>query len=397
MGKVNISKLKQRQAEEAKGGEFIKFDEGISRLYLHPPCEPNDDHDDTEGLPWLNVGVHYKVGPNVGMAICLDKGRNPIITHPIVEKFLGDRKTTPNIDLDAGCPVCQALPDMTDDEKSDRAFQVRHLWGVTLMGYRRDAADDWRAERTPKPRVWMGGASIHGGFQGEFSDDDDITDMDRAMLVQVTREGTGPRNTKYGVESDKPTIKKPMNFPKALRRVILDAMEDDCNLFQLIANMLKGTEELRAALSGVAIAEDDRTEDEPDAPPEGGPDYEWQKGTPLPKPCFANAEDITDDQECGECAYKWACADLCGVAVPGEEPEPEPEPEPAPENETKADRRARLNRAKAAKEKAGDHPSGLTKEELGTDDAQGDDLDEVERELEEASKKTTKTAARSGK
>ncbi len=393
---VDRKKLKQRQADAVRGGELTKFTEGREELiYLHGSCEPDDQEELTKDLPWIEVAMHYGLGADIKSAVCLDKDHNPILAHPRVQEFMKERKVPPIVDMDAGCPVCQKIPDMTSEERSERARQVRYLWGMTSIGSRRRRTDDFDLERSPKPAMWMGGTTIHTGFQDAFSDDD-ITNMDGAMYVIVGREGTGKRGTKYKIEKDSVTIKNPVKLPKPLRAEIRLAMKNDCNLFRTVANNVRSTDELRAALAGVAIAEDERAEPEAEEPPEGGRDYQWEKGTPKPKPCFAEPEDIADDDECAACDYKWNCAELCDVAVPGEKPEPEPEPEPEsepPENETKGERRARLNRAKEATAKAGDHPSGLTREELGQDG--GDDeaklnaeLDQVEGELKQEAKRT---------
>lgn len=390
---VDRKKLKQRQAESARGGEFTKFVEGEEIVYLHAPCEPKDTDDLTKDLPWLEVGTHYRVSADFKSVVCLDLDHNPIIKHPIVQKFLEERKNTPAVDMAAGCPVCQKLPDMTSEERSDRVMQVRYLWGMTSLGFRRRKSDDFNMEATPKPAVWMGGSTIHSGFQDAFSDDD-ITNPEGAMYVIVGREGTGARSTKYKVEKDMPSFRKPTKLPKPLASAIRQAMEGDCNLFRVVANLIRGTDEVRAAVAGIAIAGDDRVVEEPSEIPEGGPDYKWEPGTPKPKPCFAEPEDIADDDECGACDYKWNCAELCDVGVPGEKPEPEPEPESPRAPETKGERRARLNaEVAAAKEKAGDHPSGLTKEELadGSEDDEAKltaELNEVETELKQEARRT---------
>lgn len=379
---VNTKKVRTRHSEDSMGGEILKFDEGETKIYIHPPCEPEDTDERTKELPWLDLGYHFKVGSEGKTAVCLDVDRNPIIAHPIFLKFLEERNDPPQIKLDEGCPVCQELPNMSDEDRKESRFQMRHVWGATELAFRRYKKRDFVDLPTPEPKVWMGGVQIHNGLQSAFSDDDDITNMDGAMFVRVEKEGTGPRSTKYTVEKDMPSFREPVSLSKVLRRLILDAMTDDCNLFRVAANFVKGTAEVRALVSGVAIAEEDRAEEEPEAPPAGGPDYVWKEGEPLPLPCFGL--DVEDVPECVACPYKWDCAKRCEAPnVPGEESEPEPEPVPeaVPENETKAQKRERMNRAEAAKKKAGSHPSGLSKEELAKKDDSADAIDQVEAEL----------------
>jgi len=242
------------------------------------------------------------------MAVCLDADRNEIISHPFVKELLKNRKDKKiKIDKKAGCPVCNAIAneEMDDEAAGEARYQERHLWGMTPVAMLTAHDDDWRWLENLKPSVLFSGQTIHNELLDAFVDNGgDITDPAAAVLVNINRKGTKKFNTKYKAKTDNETARKPWKASKALKRALIDFMkpgQGEGDLFRIVANMVKGTDELVAALKGVKIDEEEDGDDS--APEETKPT------------CFGQDFEADDEDDCGKCDFRAQCAKACGEEV----------------------------------------------------------------------------------
>lgn len=292
------------------GGDFWNPDAGETRVLVHSPCRGDaDTYEPTDGTNFVPIAVHYKVGGK--MVVCLDAEKNPIIRHPFVVEFLKKR----GIKLDSDeCPVCREIYDGGLDEEAaaDARFQMKFLWGVTPIDYKKSAADDAMVLK-PRPGVLLCGKTVYEGIIKVILEEGDITNLDEAVLVKIGKEGKG-LNTKYAVVADTRTLRKPLKASKALRRAVLASLkvEGDCDLFKLAANLVKSHSEVKAALSGIRVEESD---------------VETSGGGDEPPSCFGLDYDPGDDDECGKCGHREACAEKKAKLGGGTETESEETPE----------------------------------------------------------------------
>jgi hypothetical protein len=366
-GKLDIKKAKKAYEESRQGGEFWTPDEGETRIYVLPPCRENDSYEPTDGLNYIPVGVHYSVGANEQMVVCLDPQQNPIIKHPFIQEFLKKRGVV--VDAEAGCPVCKAIYQgkMTEAKAAACRFQLRYVWAVMPWDHARQIGKP-ASKLTPAPVVYTCGRTVYDGIMKTIYEVGDITDFDSAVLVRIEKTGKELK-TRYKVQPDIETLRQPVRLDKGTRRIILDAIkeEGDCDLFKVTASMIKGTAQASAVVTGI------RTEEEEEVPETSSEESESRKA------CFGL--DCVDDAECRSCEFKVECAEACGVDVPGEgseapaesteEAEPEAEEEAEPEAE--------------AEEEASGEEEGES-EEASTEGSGDEELDELENRLEEMGK-----------
>jgi len=169
------------------------------------------------------------------------------------------------------------LPAKAAEAECKREF----LFGVTPVKWRANPTAPWAAlgakpgvyKRVPKG-VWMKIVDV----MGEVGN---ITNMDAATFIRIDRVGTS-KNTEYEVLADTETLRKPASLLPATREAIQDAMRPGggCDLFRFVARDLKSYGEISAALSGVKI--------EDDGPPERGAhvieDAQDSASAPAPDP-----------------------------------------------------------------------------------------------------------------
>jgi hypothetical protein len=260
---VDVKKMRKRAEEAQRGGEFLQIPQGQTKCYVHGVCREGDEQELTKGLNYIPLTVHYQVGKNDAMVVCLDPDKNPIVKHPFVRALLKKRKHVPK--LDGTCPVCEEIEGggMESDEADESRPQQKALWGITKIATRQRSSDEWRGDPF-KPSAIIAGRSIHDGLMGAFGNaESDISDVENATLVILERKGKGKNDTRYKVELDAGTLRKPVALDGKTRKVLQKAMVEggDCDLFKIIANLIKGVPEVRAALSGVKLDDDEDDDD----------------------------------------------------------------------------------------------------------------------------------------
>jgi hypothetical protein len=371
---VNMGKMRKGYESQKRGGDFFTFEQGDTKCFIHPPCREDDTYEPTEGLNYIPVVVHYNVGKNNAMVVCQDPETNPIIEHPFVKAFLKKKK----IKLDGECAVCAEIAsgEMDDDEADDSRPQTRYMWGITPLEQRSSKTDDWR-RLNPKPCVAMVGKTLYDGFMELFFDNGDISDMAAAILGKVNRVGKGPRDTKYKVTADVQSLKKPLKLDSKLAKVIAKALAEggDCDLFKIIANMVKSPAAVRAALTGVAVDESDEDDDDVEDTDDTEPDEDGDEGEGEDE---EPEEDESGDEGEGE--------DESGDEDEGEGEDEEPEELPKPKVKSKGKPATKPSNKPKAKAK----PQPDDDEDEGGDDDGGDDdelgLDALDEELARLSK-----------
>lgn len=295
---VDLDKMRKSYEDQQKGGDFISLDAGETLVYIHPPCRDDDEYEPTTGLNYVPVTIHYGVGKNNAMCVSLDPEANPIIVHPFVKGFLKQRK----IKLTGECPVAEALAsgEFDDEEADESRPQTRYLWGATVLGHRRSSKEPWpEINESAKPGVLFVGKTVFDGIMEAFFENGDISDPDNAILLKVKKEGEKMK-TKYTVSADPKCLRKAYKLPKKLRAALAKATAEggDCDLFRVVANLVKGPAEVRALIDGVKPGTDPDDHDDDDEDDEPTPPKKGKKaGKKAPPPPDDEEEDEDDEEE----------------------------------------------------------------------------------------------------
>jgi hypothetical protein len=359
---IDMDKMRKGHEEHQRGGDFVGFEKGDTLVYVHPPCRDNDEWEPTTGTNFIPVVVHYKVGKNGGMAVSLDKEKNPIIEHPFIKKLLKAQKKK----IIGDCPVAKALSDGTisGDAADESRAQTRFLWGMTPLKHRSNAKMPW-ADLEPKPSTAFIGKQIFDGIMEVFFDNGDIADPNGAVLVRITKEGDG-RTTKYAVKAEPSTLKEPFKLPKALKAKLSKAMEEggDCDLFRIVANMTKSTAEVQAMVDGVAVSGDPEDNDDEDEKP--------VKGAKKSAKAAVEDDDDDEDDEATEKTRKKIAAKGKKAPEPEDEDDEDEDEDDEEEDEDEEPVKPSKSKAPPAKSKKAPEP------EEDEDDEEEDDEDDEE-------------------
>ena len=255
---VNMKKMKGDYNKRQKSGEFWNPDAGDTVVYICPPCRSNDKYEPTEGLNYIPVTLHYQVGKNNAMVMSLDNEANPVLDHPFLKPFLkkGKKKLT------GRCPTREWLEEeATEAEAEASRPQTKYLFNVIPIKHRSRKGDDW-TKLDPQVRPFLSGKMVYDGIMEVFFDEGDITEMDGAVFVKISKTGKG-LNTKYKVTADVTSLKKPVKLAPSVVKLINEALKEggDGDLFRLVANMVKSPSDVEALLSGVQTTDDDDDDD----------------------------------------------------------------------------------------------------------------------------------------
>lgn len=230
-----------------RGGrsDFWKLKPGDSLIYICPPCRPEDK------LAFYPIRVHYQVGPKENMAVCLDLERNKVLTHPSIKPYLA------GLEIEGGCPVCQRLDAGTVSE--DCKGVMRYLWNIIPIAFREDAKAAWQQITPIEVKPLFEGYTIWDGLLEVFANEGNITNPDQAIFARVSRKGTTRYTTKYGVQIDSATVRKPRQIEPAVRQIIGEALAEggSGDAYQMAAKMVYSRGRVEAMLTGVEVAEKD--------------------------------------------------------------------------------------------------------------------------------------------
>lgn len=248
-----IDQEKMRKDREAKTGGTVKLNEGDTVLYVHPPCRDDDTYPATAGLPYVEQSLHYLEGM---IHLCLDPTKNPIVKHPFVLEFAKAHGFKP--EWERGCPTCQKRIDgkMSASVAKKVELKPEFIFGVTPVKWRANPTAPY-AMLGKKPGPFKANKTIWSSICDMMAEVGDITDPAGAVLVKINKVGQ-LLNTKYKIEPDLESSRKPLVLNKETARVISDSMRKggDCDLFRFVAYNLKSYGEISAALNGVKVEDD---------------------------------------------------------------------------------------------------------------------------------------------
>ncbi len=249
---VDIAKMQKRKAESEKESNFFKPVKGETLLFVHPQVYPDDKVEPTAGLNYVEAVYHYSVGKDIVAALCLNVKKNPILKHPIIQEFL--KKAGKVIKLDGECPVCAALPMMDEERANDCRAQTKYVWGVTPLTEKGPKEEKARALEV-KPSVFSCGKQVWDGLVELYNGCGDISDLNAAVFVKVTKTGEGKTGTKYTVSADMASARQPKKLPAGVASLIKDAMAPggDCDVFRVVAGSIRTAADLKAGLGGIAV------------------------------------------------------------------------------------------------------------------------------------------------
>jgi len=389
---LNIDKMRKHreQHESDRGrGDWWNPTVGEHLFYVAGPCREDDD------LNYVEVVVHYGVGPKNNMTVCLTPKVNPILKDARVADLLDGKK-----DISDGCPVCvewERLDKEMQDAKKKAADELkkqrdnirrntRFIFNVAPIGKRKRSSEDWEPIEG-KLMPYACGSTVWEGILDVIFTEGDITDPDKAILVRMTKSGEGMQ-TKYKVVADGETLRKPRVISKAVKAQMRESFKEGGagDLYKIVSDMVRASEDVEALLSGVEMADQD---DEDDA-----------------KACFGL--DYTKDVECKECPRRGPCSKKCDKPLykghdleEGDEDfEGEEEEEPTekePEEEPEEEKPAKTGKTGKGSKDIKDNKTGKGKgkeafsgDNPGKEGSSGDDdagLDALERELAKRGKK----------
>lgn len=292
---LNVGKMKKYRQEKSGAGNSWVPDEGDTILYLAPPQTGMDEDELTEGFNFLDVGVHYGLGPTgKQVAGCLNMAKNHILKHPALKTALEEA----GVDISGGCPVCEALDGTRDepglwqtdkDYAMDIRFQSRYIWKIIAIGHRKDSGGDYRAAQPDKMMPYECGKTVWEGMLAIIEDHGDITDPTGAKLIKLTRKGKDI-TTKYNLSLDKDFTPTKPQF--ALIKKSQD-WEHESNLFGYAANNLfTDRTSVEALLAGVVTEEVE------------------VESTSEHKECFGLMYEA-GSEECEQCGEKSGCKIKC--------------------------------------------------------------------------------------
>ena len=370
---VNVGAMRKdkevRDAAAKRGADWFNLQSGETLLYICPPCRDEDE------LPYVQLVVHYGIGPKNRMLPSLDVGINKILTDPRVVAIMESRDGFEVPDKDTVCPISKEWErlDAAGDEsaRDDIKRNNRFLFNVIPWRHRKSKTDDW--EELPRDKVMpmMVGKTVWDGILEVFFEEGDITDPNKIILVRVSKTGTG-MTTRYGVAADSGTIREPERLNKAQKAAARAALSEGGpgDFYKMVGEMVVDAPGVERMLAGV---EEEPAEDGEDA------------GQPS---CFGQDYEPDDDEDCGQCPWRGLCAPKCGEKLskrhalkPGDKGYEEDEEE-APKSGKTGKTGKKGGKAAAAKE-----PPKRTGRAALDDDDDDDDgaLDALERELAEAS------------
>lgn len=249
---ININAMrKHRQKRETgggTGGEWWNPDVGETLLYIAGCCRPEDD------LNYVEVVVHYKVGPNNNMVVSLDPRANPI---------LGDKRVTTLLDekgIAVGdCPINKEYMRRKSRGDDDGAKAIgrstKFIFNVIPVATRAKASGDWVDVPEQTLRPYMCGPTVWEGILDLFFTEGDITDPSKAILVRLVKTGKG-LSTRYKISADSETVREPLDLGAEIHDMLEDSLREGGNgdLYKVVSNLVRSKDEVEGLLSGITMA-----------------------------------------------------------------------------------------------------------------------------------------------
>ena len=322
--KVNLNKLRGRRSELSRGGGNYTFGEGETKVYLLPPLPGDDD-------PFVEAGIHWRVGPQNKSGLCLSRLQNAVLEHPMFKKALGKKPVT------EGCPVCESLTTATEEERRESKCKRQFYGAVIPVAFKPPKARKF-IPLEPEVEAIRVGPQIWEGIVDVMLDEGiDPTDTDGAVLLIIKRTGTG-MDTEYEVEADSKTLASPKPLTKSFLKMVEAAQGEEglANHFGKLSRFYRSPDEWEALMGGVAV----EVEEEDDGEDPFGDDEPAPKPKPKPKPKPQPAPEPEVEEEDGDDPFgdddDDGEPDDFDFGGDGDEAQPKAEPEPKPEPKPKA-------------------------------------------------------------
>jgi hypothetical protein len=368
MATVNIEVMRkdkeQRDAASKRGADWYNIPSGETLMYICPPCR------DEDSLPYCQLIVHYGIGPKNRMLPSLDLGINKILTDPRVLAIMEARDGFKVPDKDTKCPISTEWErlDAAGDEtaRDDIKRNNRFLFNIIPWAHRKGKTDDWEQLPKDKAMPMMTGKTVWDGVLEVFFDEGDITDPRKAILVKVTKTGTG-MSTRYSVSADSASIREAVRLNKSQKAACRAALTEggSGDFYKMIGEMVVDAPGVERMLAGV---EEEAAAEETDESPS----------------CFGQDYEAEDDEDCGKCPWRGLCSAKLEMELapghalkPGDKGYDKGKGGKGPAKLTKAER--------AAARAAAEVPVKSAREAMMDDDDDDGGLDALERELENAS------------
>ena len=269
--------------------DFFGFNEGDTLIFVCPVCRPEDKR------CVYPVAVHYGVGPDNKMVVCLDPAKNKILAHPFIQEFLAEK------DIEGGCPVCEALASgaVTGEAAEDMKLKWKYLWNVVPIAFRRSGGAGWKKLEPYEVVPIFEGWTIYDGLLDIFGEFDDPSDYDAAIFARVNRVGSGKHGTKYKVSVDATTAQKPKRLGDEMVAMIEDALQHggSGDMYQMAAKLCYDRPTAAGFLEGVAVAEED---EEAEVEESDGPaleDDEDESAAPEEREPGDDDDDVEEEEE----------------------------------------------------------------------------------------------------
>lgn len=364
---IDLDKMKKERAERNSGNEIWDAPEGDHKIYVCAFPRPTDD------IPYVEAKMHYGLGPKARAShMCLEPSYNKLLLNDDFLEHVAALKKS----VAGGCPTCEMIDrgeSVSGNPDQSGKSQSRWLWIVSPRATRGDA----RAQFQPWPKDEVvglfGGFRVWDALMDQFGSSGDITDMDAAMFPRLIRTGK-KMETKWEVQADVETIRKPVKLAKPFRDLIASEVRIGGKFDPLVilAGMMRERDDILKIHSEATEAKSEYEDKPPEAgtegykpPGKGGKVAAAAPSKPAaasgtkavaPKPsakpaanagaaaanaklkaliaagnevpgCFQVDPD-PDADICIKCPFQELCFDHCGVARPAPTPDTPDEPTP---------------------------------------------------------------------
>jgi hypothetical protein len=254
---INLQKMAEERAKRALGGEMITLKEGETRVYVCAFARPEDD------TPYYEYKMHYGLGNDGKKShFCLEPQYNRVL---LLDAFAEQAAALKKV-IGEGCPTCEKVDrgeSISSNPDESGKPQSRWLFIISPRGHRSDVRQNFTPWGQDEVRGLDAPYRVWNGIMDQFGGCGDLTDMDAAIYIRIIREGV-KLNTKWDVQADIETARKPLKMDKVFREMVATAVAPGgpFDPLRLIANMVRNRSELEKYLA-------EKTDGEYSEPPGG--------------------------------------------------------------------------------------------------------------------------------
>jgi len=293
----NPDAVRKRRQELSSGNSFTPK-EGETVLFFCDSSRPEDMSN------YVELQVHYGLGPRRIPGMCLDTQRNPAMSDPRIIALAQEMK---GFDLKAeggkGCPVCNLVwggagsENMTKEQLDDIKASRRFVFAVVPIKYKIPNGKDFQ-DLDPQVLNWNCSYTQWERIADELAEIGNPCDPKRAVFLKVKRVGTKKNDTKYTIEVDKQSLISPVALPKPTTFLIQQSIEPGAkaDIYMAAVDLARTHDELIALMTGIQVDQSKPEENKQ-------------------KPCHGQGYDAKDT-DCQSCDESKGCAEACGSKTP---------------------------------------------------------------------------------